>query len=335
MNSFSHQQRARKQQGVALIMAILIVALATILAVNVATDGYMDQRRSGTVLLVDQAYEAGLGAEALAAEALLVHEQGNGPKEDSLNQAWAQEVTLPMDEGIGEVTGHLEDLQGRFNLNSLINPNGNENAEAKVQFGSLLTRVGVDTKWVGIVADWIDADNIPDPLGGAEDSIYSSQLPPYLTANMPITRTSELLAMVDSSGKSFGLDNYRLLEPFITALPIDTQLNICTAPPEVLDSLAPTMDEYTTASGRANLIENRKSACFPKITDINRSFGNNLDKAFGELTSKHPGYLVDISSYFRANILVSIGTTELAMYSVLQRNSGGKVHTILRSFGTP
>src|SRR5258708_4274486 len=100
-----------RQRGVALIMAILIVALATILEVNVASEGYMDQRRSSTVLDLDQALELSFGAEALAADVLL-RDWKNNPKVDSLNEDWARPVELPVDEGIGEIKGNIEDLQG-------------------------------------------------------------------------------------------------------------------------------------------------------------------------------------------------------------------------------
>ena len=43
-----------RQRGVALIMAVLIVALATILAVNVTFRGMVDQRRSANLFALDQ-----------------------------------------------------------------------------------------------------------------------------------------------------------------------------------------------------------------------------------------------------------------------------------------
>ncbi len=60
----------RAQRGVALITAVLIVALATILAVNVVYRGMLDQRRAGTLFALDQAFEVALGAEAWAADVL-------------------------------------------------------------------------------------------------------------------------------------------------------------------------------------------------------------------------------------------------------------------------
>ena len=59
-----------RQRGVALIMAVLIVALATILAVNVTFRGMVDQRRSANLFALDQGFQVALGAEAWAADFL-------------------------------------------------------------------------------------------------------------------------------------------------------------------------------------------------------------------------------------------------------------------------
>lgn len=316
-------QFAPRQRGVALIMAVLIVALATILAVSVASEGYMDQRRSGTMLALDQAYEVALGGEALAAD-VLTYDAKNS-KTDSLNEDWATPIDLPIDE-VGEIKGSLTDLQGRFNLNNLLNADGSENKETVRQFQRLLELLQMDTKWATIVADWVDADNVPQFPDGAEDTVYTTQVPPYLTANMPITRTSELLSLV-----GFGLENYRKLEPYITALPVGTALNVCTAPDLVLDSLAGSTSQYSRDA--STLSSGRSSGCFPSKKDVDNSFSKDPD--YKNLVDKHSDYLSETSNYFRAGILVSIGTTELSLYSVLQRSGTGKVHVILRSFSTP
>jgi len=297
----------------------------------------MDQRRTSTALLVDQAYEVALGGEAEAAAVLEQDQQDRtGQQFDATYEKWAQPVVLPI-EDFGELRGNIEDLQGRFNLNNLVNTTGVADPEYLAQFTDLLERVGVDTRWAGIISDWIDGDNQAGFPNGAEDSVYAQRTPGYLTANRPILHTSELLSMVDSYGKAFGRDNYNKLEPFITALPIDTPLNVCTASPEILDSLTgdPSYTDFSSASGRATLIENRKGACFPKITDVRAAF-QTKQKGFDALMLKHGAYLAEKSKYFRTNIFVTLGTTEFAMYSVLQRTGNGqKVHVISRSFGSP
>lgn len=312
------------QRGVALIMAVLMVALATILAVSVASEGYMDQRRTSTVLLIDQAYEMGLGAEALAAQTL----QEDDPKTDNPTEAWATPIVLPVDEGIGEIKGNLEDLQGRFNLNNVLNPDGSRSDTGVRQFQRLLELLNIDTRYATITVDWLDADSNREFPDGAEDTEYAAQTPAYLTPNMPITRTSELMSEV---GMKY--DDYLKLEPHIAALPIDSKLNVCTASGYVLDSLNSTLIQYS--NDLAGLAKSREGGCFPLINDVKTSFNNDSD--FKKLLQDNPDYLVETTSYFRANILVTLGTTELALYSVLNRTStgaNGRTRVIQRSFGT-
>src|SRR4029453_10293581 len=59
-----------RQRGVALVTAVLIVALATILAVDVGFKAYLDQRRTATTFAIDESFEVALGGEAWAADTL-------------------------------------------------------------------------------------------------------------------------------------------------------------------------------------------------------------------------------------------------------------------------
>jgi general secretion pathway protein K len=219
----SRQPRlARRQRGVALIMAVLIVALATILAVNVTFRGMVDQRRSGNLFAFDQGYEVALGAEAWAAD--ILRKDAEDSQTDHLGEVWAQTMAaLPIDEGIGTVEGRLEDQQGRFNLNNLVFADGTPNDTAIKQLERILSMLEIEPTWAAAIADWIDTDVQPGFPDGAEDSVYMGLNPPHLAANMPITRASELMVLPE-----FGADRYRRLRPYVTALPVGSKLNALT-----------------------------------------------------------------------------------------------------------
>src|ERR1700680_3525959 len=104
-----------KQRGVALIIALILVALATILATKLSFDGFLELRRTTGVMAAEQALHFGLGAEALAADVLVQDAQTNGGI-TSLAGPWAQ-PTQPMPitpdnnpegEPIGALQGALE-----------------------------------------------------------------------------------------------------------------------------------------------------------------------------------------------------------------------------------
>ena len=311
------RRRHDRQRGVALITAVLMVALATMLAVDVGFRGFLDQRRSGTLFALDQGYEIALGAEAWAADFLKKDMQDS--QTDHLGETWARPLPpLPIDGGA--VEGRLEDMQGRFNLNNLVNADGTTNPAAVQQLERILAMLRIETSWATVMADWIDQDTQPGFPDGAEDSVYTGLAPPHLTANMPITRVSELLVM-----PGFGPERYQRLKPYVAALPGGTPLNVCTAPGVVLDALSQESREFSLNPD--DLVRRRESACFPTLQDLRGALG---DAAFNELQES----LTESSSYFRASVWVTIGTTQFTLYSLLARGAGGTIRPILRSFGS-
>jgi general secretion pathway protein K len=321
----------RSQRGVALITAVLMVALATVLAVAVAHRGYLDQRRTATSFALDQAFQVALGGEAWASDALSRDAKQSGAKTDDFTEEWATPIPpIPIESGdtaIGEFEGVLEDMQGRFNLNSLVVfENGKYiiHQPAVEQLTRLLELLDLEDKWASIIADWLDSDTNEGFPSGAEDSAYTGLTPSYRPANLPITRVSELLALPE-----FGIERYRRLEPFVTALPLGTPINLCTAPAEVLDSLTEGGTEYTLA--RDNMSDLRKQRCFPSLQDFDakiRSLDADQQQAFRDTIG-------ETSAYFRSTIWVTIGTTQFTLYSLLYRPNGTNlVRPILRSSGT-
>jgi general secretion pathway protein K len=328
-----HRHGRQRQRGVALIIALVLVALATILAWKISFQGYMERRRSTGFLGAEQAMHFGLGAEALAADVLVRSQQQS--KQDTLAGMWAQPsqampITSPNDtesEPIGTLQGGLEDMQGRFNLNNLgriVMQGGKpiQDPQPLLQFQRLLVAVGLEPRWAGIARDWIDADTIPGDPDGAEDAVYTAQTPPYLTGNWPMTSTSELLAL-----PGFGLDRFQKIAPYVTALPTaNSAINLCTAPAIVIESLADNLNGEWSTNPDA-LIMGRKTGCFPDLT----TFRTIVGTANASLMS---GLITDNTQYFMLTTHVALGTSEFTLYSLLQRGSGGKVTPLLRTFGT-
>jgi general secretion pathway protein K len=342
-----HRPAGRRQQrGVALIIALILVALATILATKLSFDGWLERRRTLGVLAAEQAVHFGLGAEALAADVL-----GQTPTTQpvTLNQPWAQPtqplpLTPPDDpegEPIGSLQGALEDMQGRFNLNNLahvatpagttppIGVTGTQfDPEPLEQFKRLLRSVGLEDKWACIARDWITATDIPCSPDGAKDSIYTSQTPPYRTGEYPMMSPSELMNL-----PGFGADRYRKIAPFVTALPLnDAKINICTASAFVLESLANNLNGEWSRSPDL-LVSERKAGCFPTTQAFQTIVKGADPKAATDLAK----WSWEQSYYFRLTTRVTLGTTEFTLYSLLKvgGGGGGKVTTLLRTFGTP
>lgn len=300
------------QRGVALVMAIIVVAIGTMIAVNLIWRGTLDLRRTESALAADQGLMYVQGAEAWAAD-ILRQDLVDSPESDHLGELWATELPpLPVDGGM--ITGRLEDLQGRFNLNNLIGADGKENALARRQFERLLTSLEADPALAGAVIDWLDPDTELRFPSGGEDVVYSDADPPYRTANSTITSTSELMAVA-----GFDRDTYRRLAPYITVLPQGTKLNVNTASDVVLASLSDDIDIATATS----LVEQRGEAEF---VDINQTFEGLVE----------PDVLREIdgvSEHFLLTATVTLGKNQLTMRSVLQRDRSGITRAVFRSFG--
>ena len=305
------RQRA-KDRGVALITAMLITALATMVAANLAWDNALDVRRTMVLLNRDQALQVALGAESWIIS--ILHQDLEDSETDHLGEIWATELPgLPI-EG-GEVFGAVTDLQGRFNINNLVDENGVVHEESLQQFRRLLLAIGLDPRFAGIAADWLDSDIDPLFPDGAEDSIYTGMIPPYRTANQTLTSVSELAALD-------GMDKltFNALEPHITALPGRTRINVNTATGAVLQSL----DENMTLADVENLIAERESGGF---TNIQNSFSSLV-------TPDVINNLEESTQYFQLKVVVRIDTVRFTLNSVLQRGPRGDVTPILRSLGT-
>jgi len=305
-----------KQRGVALIMAIVMVAIATVLAVRIGTRASLDQRRTAGLIALDQAWHVALGAEAWASEVLRKDREDS--QTDHLGENWAQPIPpLPVDGGA--VRGALEDMQGRFNLNNLLADNGAVNEAAIARFERLLENAGADQRWARIAADWLDSDTVPGFPDGAEDGNYLSQNPPYRAANGPVTTITELMALPGMT-----LEEYLRIRPYVAALPLGTGINICTASAPVLAALVVGGTDFGDAD---SLQANRRDGCFPTMADLQATLPTEEFQALQPAISES-------SNWFRAVTAVSIGTSELTLYSLIERNTVGGSRTVLRSTGT-
>jgi general secretion pathway protein K len=303
--------RAR-QRGVAVLTAMLVVTLGTIIAVNLMWISSLDQRRTGAALAADQALLYLQGAEAWVGD-ILRQDQIESGESDHLGEIWAVELApLPVDGGL--ISGRIEDLQGRFNLNNLITPQGEVDQIAKRQFERLLETLQLDPGLATVVVDWLDNDSEAGFPSGGEDATYAGMNPPYRTPNALITSSSELMA-----NAGFDLEIYRQVAPYVTALPSGTRLNVNTASDVVLASLSDDID----LAGATALIEERGGANF---TDINLTFEDRVEP---EVLGRIDG----VSQYFLLTGSVALGTYQLTMYSLLERDNSGLVRAVFRSLG--
>ena len=306
----------RHKRGVALITAMLITALTASLAAGLAWNSALDVRRTMVLLFHEQGIQVALGAESWMRN--ILRDDLAESQTDHLGELWASDLPgLPIESDTvqGAVAGKIEDLQGRFNVNNLIDQNGEIDQAVFDQFQRLLRVLELDSRIAGITADWIDANQEAGFPDGAEDAIYTGFTPPYRTYNLPLSNVSELAALE-------GMDkaSYDRLRPHVTALPGRTSINVNTATAEVLRSLDDSLDEAAVE----RLMSLREDGGIPNIADT-----------FSTLVSPEMfSLLTESSGFFRLKAVVQIDTVRVTYFSILQRSPNGTVTTILRSLGT-
>ncbi len=308
----------RRARGVALITAMLITAITGSLAAGLAWDNALDVRRTMVLLYHEQGTLVAMGAESWIQN--ILRDDGIDTENDHLGELWASELPgLPVDNDSvqGAVTGKVEDLQGRLNVNNLIDSNGELDQVVWEQFKRLLVILDIDPRFAGLTYDWIDTDDSASFPDGAEDSIYTGLTPPYRTFNRSLVNVTELAALEGMDKASFDI-----LLPHITALPRGTTINVNTATPAVLQSLGDDLDATTVESW----ISMREEGGFPR--ELDQTFSTLINE---EMLAK----ISDTSSYFQLKAVVQIDTVRVTYYSVIFRSPlGGPVNTILRSLGT-
>ncbi|MCG5499897.1 type II secretion system minor pseudopilin GspK [Ectothiorhodospira lacustris] len=224
----------RRQQGVALITALLVVALATIAAVSMATRQHLDIRRTTNVFTHDQAYQLSLGAEAYALRLL-----GERGEDDELPWEGCVSPAIPVYLEEAELVVLLEDLHCRFNLNAL----AREDDELRQGFVRLLEEIARETPDLRLdperllvhLTDWLDPET--------DDPAYRALDPPYLSGNRPMLSPSELRLVLGVTTPIWWA-----VVPYVTALPETTSIMNLQVAPEVLQRAFGTAEDTTVES---------------------------------------------------------------------------------------
>lgn len=183
----------------------------------------------------EQAYFYLLVAEDLARRAMfednvadqLRREQGvSGPLRDNLCEQWRQPIYFPVDGG--SITVRLEDLNSKFNLNTLVRhqyqPKGGSTfpftpeQQIFVRLLQTFDQLEIDTQAAQEIAeavyDWMDANSEAQGFGGMEDADYSAEGLNYRTPNSGMASVSELKLIPRISSSL-----YRVLRDYVTVWP--------------------------------------------------------------------------------------------------------------------
>jgi len=243
------RKRLSKREGIALIIALLVVALLVTVIVEFnriavadidISKNFGDEKKILFIMIS--------GVNALKE---LLRLDGLYSKGDTLLEAWAKSSQYFASTGSileeGRFEGDVVDEDGKINVNSLVNEEGKFDETHRAIWERLLTqpRFGLTEEEVNTiicgVKDWIDADDEITGIYGAEDSFYLRK--GYHSKNSKIDTLEEMLQINGVTKDIFYGNQYKNgIRDYFTVYG-GQSININTAPIPVLMALSEDMTE--------------------------------------------------------------------------------------------
>jgi general secretion pathway protein K len=310
----------QSQRGVAIIMAMLVVALATSVAAYAAWQQNLWIRQSEN--FGNQAQALAVSRAALYFGRLVLVEDlknSDTASHDHLQENWAKYALVTPVEN-GSVSGRIKDQQGLFNVNNLAATDALQQSFQVRWFTALLTALDLPASLVDALRDYVDLDD----QGPMEDLTYLGKPEPYRTANQPMQSLDELNRI-----QGFDDDVIRRLKPFITAIPVImppaegtstptipiTLLNVNTAPKEVLDAV------FSEQAG-AQILTLRDKAPFKDFAEFETQSSTLLPAVDPNDPATHPWSATNIdvkSNYFLVSAVSQFGATQTGLIALILR----------------
>lgn len=286
-----HADTGAQQGGVALVTMLLLIALLTAIVsrLGLSSTLWLRQVENGSTLA--RAAQANRAAQSWVARFL----EEDSAVHDGFTDTWARSMP-PVPLAGGFVDGWIEDMQGRFNVNNLVDANGKADPRERERFERLLRVLQLDTGIAQSTIDWIDRDDEASGPWGAESGYYMGMDPPYVTANRPMLEVDEMRLVRGVSKKAWAR-----LAPHLAALPGKTVVNVNTATGQVLAAVVTRWGAAGSAVGRADRW--LKQAAVEPVNDI----GIFVEKEMFENPGEKPEGLGVASRYFMAHIRLALG----------------------------
>jgi general secretion pathway protein K len=297
------------ERGVALLLAILVLALLVALILEFDSDARREYREAAAFR--DNFKATVLTRAAVqAARAVLqqdhLRDKQTGQMYDATTDLWA----FPINKyaiGDGLMTAQIEDERSKLNLNDLatagIDPNAKKTKVDRVK--RLFALLQINPELVDAIVDWVDADDIPEPAG-AESVYYQALRPSYRAANAPLQSMREMQLI-----KGMTPEIVEKLLQYVTVFPQDgeSRVNINTADLLVIQALDPGI----TQSMAGEIIQSRP---FKTPQDLDKV--GSAKEVFAKLRGLST-YDVK-SNIFSARMTLTVNETTKSGAVVLQRD---------------
>ena len=312
--------RLQNENGLALVITLLVVVLLTVLILEFDFSTRTDllaaaNFRDGTKAL----FLAQSGVAA--AKAVLRDDLLHGKQYDALNELWAVPFP-PYPVGDGTVTVSIQDEGGKLNPNDLVNLSDFPVSKKVLQMKRLFEILEVDPNVVDAIVDWIDQNSIPSASHGAEEDYYSRLNPPYQCKNGKLSVLSELHMI-----RGITDEVYEKVSPYLTVYSespgnLQGPININTADAVVLQTL-PTFevnkDDFPITDDLAQKIMEARP--FKQELDLDKVAG------LSGIATQIRNYYVTKSDYFTIISSGDVGGLVKTVHAVVRRD-GNRISNV-------
>lgn len=317
--------KAKKQRGVALLAAMILVLAVTMILSNIFYRHQIEVSQAMASLHSDQALLIALSGEGWAMELLAEDPTGGQPNQsDHYGEIWAQALPLLPVEG-GTLTGCISDLQSKINVNNFrfYGSQGQGSKRSLQADLNQLENMNIVKTWLNLlnlfeiptsparaatIIDWVDGDSAVTSSWGAEQPDYESFEPPRMVLNDEISDASEL---ADIAG--YNVQEVQMLLPWISALPVtgpqksgpmvNTPININTASSELLLALGGSFGQQFVDA----VVEGRP------FSDID-TFEDHVENYLGLVVLDSKGKTIEKAKQIWHQDLVSVATAHFKLY---------------------
>ncbi len=294
--------KRRGEQGMALLLVLVVVALLTSLLTDLAYSTLVDMRLTETFRDKTKAYYLAKGG--IKAGRMILKIDDN--QYDSLKEPWSQGViSYPV--GQGSVSIFILDQDGRLNINGLVRGD-NPQAVMVDRFYRFLVAMDLGEKFdpaelTAALIDWLDTGDAPYteirtdeqnlPVAGAEDVYYQSLSPAYGCKNGPLETLQELTLI-----KGFTPELVKKISPYLTVNNVSA-VNINTAGIEVLMSLDLKIDREVAQK----IVDFRQTESIKSIVQLEDTFEPDIYAVLKtlanlkQLDTKSNIYLIEAYAY--------------------------------------
>jgi general secretion pathway protein K len=313
--------RKADERGVALLLALLVLALLVALILEFDAEARREYREAAAFrdnFKASMLTRAAVQAARAVLQQDFLRDRQTGAMFDGPTDLWAMPIKNYAI-GDGLLSAQIEDERGKLNLNDLAIELGDElKRKARIfRFKRLFELVQVPPDLVDAIIDWVDRNEVPEPTG-AESLYYQSQRPPYRAANAPLETLGDLRLV-----KGFTQEVVDRLARYVTVYPPEGEalLNLNTADPLVIQALDPAI----TQTMAMEIVQGRP---FRNKVELDRI------GSFQEIGAKLRSEYDIKSQYFSARLSITVNETTRTAYTVLRRepNKGDSTVLYLRVF---